>query len=138
MPDNASPDAPAERSLVTTPSGELTQRQNAFVDAFVANGANRKAAAIEAGYSEASASVRASRLLQHDTVMSEIYRRTRLRMAAFAPAALNELENLATRAKSERIRREASSDLLDRVGLRAPDRVEHMTAGELKVTIDLG
>ena len=132
------PDAPAERSLISTPSGELTHFQDAFIDAFIASGGKREQSAIEAGYSEASAAQMASRLLKHDVVMTELYRRTRLHMASMAPAALKQLETLATEAKSERIRREASSDLLDRVGLSAPTRVEHMTAGELKVTIDLG
>jgi len=32
---------------------------------------------------------------------------------------------------------EASKDILDRVGLRTPDRVSHQIDGEIKVNIDL-
>jgi len=138
------PDAPADGDeeaylleRVETPSGVLTRRQDAFVDALVANGGKRREAAIAAGYGETSSKSVAWRLMQKPHVAAEIYRRTRLRLALFAPQALAQLEKLATEGRSEHVRREAASDLLDRLGLTAPQRVEHLTAGELRVTIDL-
>ena len=44
---------------------------------------------------------------------------------------------LATNAKSEYVQMEASKDLLDRGGFKAPDRVQHQVGGNLSIKIDL-
>lgn len=53
----------------------LTARQKKFVDAYMANGGDGKAAAIAAGYAPASAKVRASRMLDQPNVAAVITRR---------------------------------------------------------------
>jgi phage terminase small subunit len=129
---------PNPPSRVTTPSGELTPKQDAFVDAYVANGGNGSAAAREAGYAESSAHVEANRSLKNPLILQEIYRRTVMAVGAAAPRALQTIVELSSTAKSDYVKLEASRDLLDRAGLRAPDKVDHRLDGELRITIDLG
>jgi phage terminase small subunit len=128
------PNLPAR---VQTPSGDLTPKQDAFVDAYVANGGKGTAAARDAGYAESSAHVEANRALKNPLILQEIYRRTALAIGAAAPRALATIVELSSTAKSDYVKLEASRDLLDRSGLRAPDKVDHRLDGEIKVTIDL-
>jgi len=44
---------------------------------------------------------------------------------------------LSQGARSEYVQLEASRDILDRVGLRSPDRVSHSIQGDIKINIDL-
>lgn len=122
---------------IETPSGNLTELQDRFVDAYVTNGGAVEKAAIEAGYSEASARTLGSRLLKDDRVLQEIYRRTVNRVAVTAPKALAVVETLATSARSEKVRFDAAADLLNRAGLKAPERIDHRVGGEISVHIDL-
>lgn len=123
---------------VTTPNGDLTPKQDAFVDQYVANGGNGSAAARDAGYAESSAHVEAHRLLRNPLIIQEIYRRTVMQVGAHLPKALATVIGLSGTAKSEYVRLEASKDLLDRAGLRAPDKLDHRIGGEIRVSIDLG
>jgi len=70
-------------------------------------------------------------------ILQEIYRRTVQRMAVLAPGALAKVQKLSEGARSEYVQLEASRDLLDRAGMKAPDRVDMRIAGDVKVTIDL-
>jgi hypothetical protein len=54
-----------------------------------------------------------------------------------AVSASKRLIELSTGAKSEYVQLEASRDILDRVGLRAPDKVSHNIQGDIKINIDL-
>jgi phage terminase small subunit len=56
------------------PNGELTPLQRAFVDAYLLDPTNKKAAAVAAGVSEASAAVRASQWLRQPIVAACIAR----------------------------------------------------------------
>ena len=47
------------------------------------------------------------------------------------------LMQLSESAKSEYVQLEASKDILDRAGYKAPDKHMHLHAGDIKVTIDL-
>lgn len=122
---------------VDSPSGALTELQDKFIDAYVSNGGRIEAAAIEAGYSEASARTLGSRLVKDDKVLAEIYRRTVGRVAVTAPKALHIVEQLAQSSRSDKVRLEAAMDLLNRAGLRAPERIDHRIGGEIHVQIDL-
>lgn len=123
--------------VVDSPSGALTELQDRFIDAYVTNGGRIEAAAIEAGYSEASARTLGGRLLKDDKVLAEIYRRTVCRVASGAPKALHIVETLAQSSRSDKVRLEAAMDLLNRAGLRAPERIDHRVGGEIHVQIDL-
>ena len=48
------------------------------------------------------------------------------------------LMQLSESAKSEYVQLEASKDILDRAGYKAPDKHMHLHAGDIKVSIDLG
>ena len=98
-------------------------------------------AAEKAGYStkvsRESARVSASRTLRLPKVqryMMECVSRT---IGLGAVTASNKLVQLSNDAKSEYVQLEASKDILDRVGLRTPDRVNHQVVGDIKVSIDL-
>jgi hypothetical protein len=54
-----------------------------------------------------------------------------------AVSASKRLIELSSGAKSEYVQLEASRDILDRVGLRAPDKVSHNIQGDIKINIDL-
>ena len=115
----------------------LTPKQDAFCDEYVANGGKGTAAAKAAGYAEASAHVEANRLLKNPLILQEIYKRTAIAIGASAPKALAQIIGLSSTAKSDYVKLEASKDLLDRAGLKAPERVDHRLDGELKISIDL-
>jgi len=123
---------------IESPSGKLTTKQNQFIDAYVANGGNGSAAAREAGYAESSAHVEANRALKNPLIVQEIFRRTTLAIGAALPKALNTVVRLSESAKSEYVQLEASRDLLDRAGMKAPEKIDHRLDGEFRVTIDLG
>lgn len=113
----------------------LTELQERFVHAYVANGGKLSAAAKTAGYAAKSGHVEAHRLMRKPAVIRAIYDATALSMGAHLPAALNKLAKLSDKAKSEYVQLEASKDLLDRAGLAAPKKVN--VAGSLNVTFDL-
>ena len=46
--------------------------------------------------------------------------------------------DLMTRANSGFVRQKASADILDRGGLRPPDRHQHIVDGAINISIDLG
>ena len=115
----------------------LTDKQAAFVAALVSNGGDKTAAAIEAGYAPASARTQAYVILAKPQVMQALMERSMLELASTAPQALKRIREL-TAAKSEYVALQASQDILDRLGLRAPDKVDHRVTGEVHVQIDLG
>jgi phage terminase small subunit len=121
---------------LTTPNGPLTPRQDAFVDEYIANGGDARAAARAAGYGGQRIDHRVSDLMHHPVVTAEIARRTTQRLGHMAPSAVATLDRLMGGARSEHVRLQAAIDLLDRLGLRASERQEH-TVGDLTVIIDL-
>jgi len=54
-----------------------------------------------------------------------------------AVSASKKLIDLSSGARSEYVQLEASRDILDRVGMRAPDKVAHNVTGDIKINIDL-
>lgn len=95
----------------------LTARQMTFVEAFIANGGNRIAAAIAAGVRQTSANVTSWKWLRHPLVTEEITRRTIALVAAAAPASVQKLMSLRDHATSQFVQLEASKDLLNRAGI---------------------
>ena len=129
---------PNELKPIDSPNGALTEKQDRFVDEYVANGGRIERAAIDAGYSETSARTIGSRLVKDSRILQEIYRRTVEQVALSAPKALATVERLAVSARSEKVQLEAAADLLNRAGVKAPDRIDHRIGGEITVQIDLG
>lgn len=117
----------------------LTAKQEALVEHLVANGGTVKEAAHAAGYADGeSGRVSASKALALPHVQSYMMQRVRDELGAKATMALHQVTRLSSTAKSEYVQLEASKDLLDRAGLKAPDKHMHLHAGDIKVEIDLG
>jgi hypothetical protein len=130
---------PAINQLIfAKPVRGLTQRQQRFVDRFLANGGRQGAAAVEAGYTEASADGIASRLMRNPLIQQAVMRSTLERIGLSAVPALHMIERLAQSAKSDYVKLEAARDLLDRAGFRPPDRVDHRLDHNLTVSLHLG
>jgi len=117
----------------------LTPKQNALVEHLVANGGTIKEAAQAAGYAEGeSGRVSASKALALPHVQAYMQQRVRDQLGVKATHALHNVTRLASTAKSEYVQLEASKDLLDRAGYKAPDKHMHLHAGDIRVEIDLG
>lgn len=114
---------------------DLSSKQLSFVAYYVANGGKGTAAAKSAGYAAASAHVEAHRQLQKPNIIKAIAELSVLRLGAFVPAAIATIGRLSGGAKSEYVQLEASRDVLDRVGLAAPKKVQ--VATDLRVSFDL-
>jgi terminase small subunit-like protein len=98
---------------------ELSERQAAFVKAFVETG-DAHIAGLAAGYAPSTARNGGTQLLDSPAVILAIGQAARLRLARGAPIALNTVEHLMKNAVSERVRLEAAKAWLDRAGLVAP------------------
>ena len=120
---------------------DLTDKQRALVDTIVATGCSITEAAKKAGYStevsKDSARVSASRTLRLPKVQQYMQQRIAQTLGLGAVSASKRLIELSTGARSEYVQLEASRDILDRVGLRAPDKVSHNIQGDIKINIDL-
>ena len=120
---------------------EITEKQKSLVDTIVAKGCSIKEAAEKAGYSTKGSPeagrVSASRTLRLPKVQSYMQSRIAQTLGLGAVSASKRLIDLSSGARSEYVQLEASRDILDRVGLRAPDRVAHNIQGDIKINIDL-
>jgi len=117
----------------------LTEKQTALVEHLVSNGGTVKDAAAAAGYAEGeSGRVSASKALALPHVQAYMMERMRSELGVRATLAAHQVARLALNAKSEYVQLEASKDILDRAGLKAPEKHMHLHAGDIKVEIDLG
>jgi phage terminase small subunit len=119
------------------PRKGMTDKQSRFVDEYVANGGQLKAAAVEAGYAEKSAHVEANRLMKNPLICKAIYDETMLTLGRHAPAALATMVGLARNAKSELVKMQSAADILDRAGFKPIERKQIQMQGDLQVSIDL-
>ena len=120
---------------------DLTDKQKALVDTIVATGCTIKEASEKAGYStngsKEAGRISASRTLRLPKVQSYMSKCIANTLGLGAVSASKRLIDLSSGARSEYVQLEASRDILDRVGLRAPDRVAHNVTGDIKISIDL-
>ena len=117
----------------------MTAKQEALVEHLVANGGTVKDAAQVAGYADGeSGRVSASKALALPHVQAYMIQRVRDELGVKATLAVHQVAKLSMSAKSEYVQLEASRDILDRAGLKAPDKHMHLVAGDIKVNIDLG
>ena len=120
---------------------KLTDKQMLLVDTIVAKGCSIKEAAKIAGYSkegsEEAGRVSASRTLRLPKVQQYMTSRIADTLGLGAVSASRKLIDLSSGAKSEYVQLEASRDILDRVGMRVPDKVKHQIEGDIKINIDL-
>lgn len=91
-----------------------------------------------AGYAEGEAGrVTASKTLRLPHVQDYMMKRIAETMGVSATIAAAKLVQLSQGAKSEYVQLEASKDILDRAGFKAPDKHMHLHAGDISVNIDL-
>ena len=119
-------------------NNKLTEKQTALVDTFVTTGKSIKECAEIVGYAKGdSGRVVASRTLRLPHVQKYMMERIANTIGMGAVVASRRLVELSNDAKSEYVQLEASRDILDRAGIRAPDRVQHHVQGDIKISIDL-
>lgn len=114
----------------------LTQKQGAFVEAYVRSGGRRTEAAIEAGYSPRHARMQAYELLKHPGVLRAIIEQTTLevvRSGSMASATLRKLMG----ARSEAVALKACKAVLDGAGCIAATPVIVQMVGNVRVNVDL-
>jgi len=117
---------------------ELTDKQRKLVDTIVATGCTITEAAKTAGYSRGDGGrVTASRTLRIPKVQSYMMKQIANTVGLGAVHASRKMVDLSMNARSEYVQLEASKDILDRVGIRAPDKVQHTLDANLSVNIDL-
>tara|TARA_R110002072_G_scaffold294921_1_gene465505 strand:- start:118 stop:492 length:375 start_codon:yes stop_codon:yes gene_type:complete len=121
-----------------TETKKMTKKQIALVDTIVANGCTVKEASQIAGYAEGeSGRVTASKTLRLPHVQQYMMQRVSESIGLSATTASKRLLDLARGAKSEYVQLEASKDILDRAGFKAPEKHMHLVAGDIRVAIDL-
>ena len=117
---------------------ELTPRQILLVDTLVATGCTITGVSQIAGYAKGdSGRVSASKALRTHKVQQYMQSLVMNSIGLNATKASIRLMQLSESAKSEYVQLEASKDILDRAGYKAPDKHMHLHAGDIKVTIDL-
>ena len=117
---------------------ELTDKQRKLVDTIVATGCSITEAAKSAGYSTGDGGrVTASRTLRIPKVQNYMMKQIANTVGLGAIHASRKMVDLSQNARSEYVQLEASKDILDRVGIRAPDKVQHTLDANLSVNIDL-
>ena len=79
----------------------------------------------------------ASRTLRLPQVQKYMMERIANTIGTGAITASRKLVELSEGARSEYVQLEASKDILDRVGIRQPDRVQAEIIGDIKINIDL-
>ena len=126
------------KSIAKTENDELTDKQRKLVDTIVATGCSITEAAKSAGYSTGDGGrVTASRTLRIPKVQNYMMKQIANTVGLGAVHASRKMVDLSQNARSEYVQLEASKDILDRVGIRAPDRVQHTLDANLSVNIDL-
>ena len=117
---------------------KITEKQKKLVDTLVAKGCSIKQASEDAGYAKGeSGRVTASKALKTPHVQQYMMQTISDSMSLNATKALNKIVALSSNAKSEYVSLEASKDILDRAGFKAPDKVMHSHVGNIDVKIDL-
>ena len=107
-----------------------SEKQLSFAKDVVESNFENVTASYKRAYPDASAkwaAQEAYRLMRNPRIKSlieQIQQDLRSRFILLAPAALHRLEELAENADSEKVKLAANVEILDRAGLKAPDKVE--------------
>ena len=116
----------------------LTTKQKELVDTIVTTGCSITEASQKVGYAKGeSGRVVACKTLLLPHVQRYMMERIANTIGLGAISASRKMVELSNGARSEYVQLEASKDILDRAGIRMPDRVQHEIAGEVKINIDL-
>lgn len=113
----------------------LTDKQAAFVSAYIAANGNGAEAARQAGYPAESAAAMAHKNLKLPKVLEEIQRHVGQALALSTVKAANRIGDLVDNSRSDFVKLQAAQDILDRTGFK---QQEQQVSGEVHVHIDLG
>lgn len=116
---------------------EITGKAKLLVDTLVASGCTITEASKVAGYKGNSARVSASRMLRKPEVQQYMMQEIQRSMGLNSAKASAKLVSLSQGAKSEYVQLEASKDILDRAGFKAPEKHQHLVGGDFSINIDL-
>ena len=128
--------------MTTISMEQRRDRDEEFVAEFVKNGGNATQAALSVGVSEASARTIGYRLKMRLTADIDAEQREALK--GYSSKALNQIQELAESAVSEKVKLDANKDLLDRAGWKPVDkqeitegnRYENMSSDDIKKELD--
>ena len=107
--------------MTTISMEQRRDRDEEFVAEFVKNGGNATQAALSVGVSEASARTIGYRLKMRLTADIDAEQREALK--GYSSKALNQIQELAESAVSEKVKLDANKDLLDRAGWKPVEQV---------------
>ena len=127
----------ADAQKIAEARDKLNDKQVAFVHALMVPGTSQAQAAVNAGYSERSAHVTASRILRSTDVQDYIRTIMEDGFKVHALQSMGQMADLARTAKSDLVRFQANADILDRAGYKAVEKQAVAIQGQLKVNIDL-
>ena len=126
--------------IMTKHSSEKTKisgKAKSLVDTLVATGCTITEASKLAGYKGNSARVSASRMLRKPEVQAYMMQEINRSLGLNSAKASAKLVALSQGAKSEYVQLEASKDILDRAGFKAPEKHQHLVGGDFSINIDL-
>ena len=126
--------------IMTKHSSEKTQisgKAKSLVDTLVATGCTITEASKLAGYKGNSARVSASRMLRKPEVQAYMMQEIQRGFGLNSAKASAKLVALSQGAKAEYVQLEASKDILDRAGFKAPEKHQHLVGGDFSINIDL-
>jgi len=121
----------------TSEETKISGKAKSLVDTLVATGCTITEASKLAGYKGNSARVSASRMLRKPEVQAYMMQEINRSLGLNSAKASAKLVALSQGAKSEYVQLEASRDILDRAGFKAPEKHQHLVGGDFKINIDL-
>ena len=119
------------------PKADISAKAKKLVDTLVATGCTITEASKLAGYKGNSSRVSASRMLRKPEVQAYMMQEINRSLGLNSAKASAKLVALSQGAKSEYVQLEASRDILDRAGFKAPEKHQHLVGGDFKINIDL-
>tara|TARA_B100000900_G_C20368985_1_gene629577 strand:- start:125 stop:523 length:399 start_codon:yes stop_codon:yes gene_type:complete len=121
----------------TSEETKISGKAKSLVDTLVATGCTITEASKLAGYKGNSSRVSASRMLRKPEVQAYMMQEINRSLGLNSAKASAKLVALSQGAKSEYVQLEASRDILDRAGFKAPEKHQHLVGGDFKINIDL-
>lgn len=115
----------------------MNPKAKKLVDILVSEGCSIEEASRGAGYKGTSAKVNGYKLLKKPEVQQYMAQQIQATLGLSSAKAVAKLYKLSADAKSEYVQLEASKDILDRAGFKAPEKHQHLVSGDFHINIDL-
>jgi hypothetical protein len=124
-------------TIATKINSRISSKAKKLVDTLVSEGCTITKASKMAGYRGNSARVSASKMLRKPEVQTYMAQEVQRAFGLSSARAGVKLLALSQGAKSEYVQLEASNSILDRAGFKAPEKHQHLVAGDFQINIDL-